>query len=67
MESFSLDHTKVKAPYVRLAGRKALAGGVVEKYDLRLAQPNREAARGFTWWWKAPWGRKRSSRPSPRP
>ncbi|GGM96780.1 S-ribosylhomocysteine lyase [Thermus composti] len=43
VESFSLDHTKVKAPYVRLAGRKALAGGVVEKYDLRLAQPNREA------------------------
>lgn len=43
VESFSLDHTRVKAPYVRLAGRKALAGGVVEKYDLRLAQPNREA------------------------
>lgn len=43
VESFILDHTKVRAPYVRLAGRKALAGGVVEKYDLRLAQPNREA------------------------
>ncbi|WP_337845557.1 S-ribosylhomocysteine lyase [Thermus sp.] len=43
VESFSLDHTKVRAPYVRLAGRRAVGGGVVEKYDLRLAQPNREA------------------------
>lgn len=43
VESFALDHTKVRAPYVRLAGRKPLGGGVVEKYDLRLAQPNREA------------------------
>lgn len=43
VESFALDHTKVKAPYVRLAGRKLLGGGMVEKYDLRLAQPNREA------------------------
>ncbi|GAB5603859.1 S-ribosylhomocysteine lyase [Thermus sp. FJN-A] len=43
VESFALDHTKVVAPYVRLAGRKPVGGGVVEKYDLRLAQPNREA------------------------
>lgn len=43
MESFALDHTQVRAPYVRLAGRKPLGGGMVEKYDLRLAQPNREA------------------------
>ncbi len=43
VESFNLDHTKVQAPYVRLAGRYPLEGGVVEKYDLRLAQPNREA------------------------
>jgi S-ribosylhomocysteine lyase len=43
VESFGLDHTKVQAPYVRLAGRKRVASGVVEKYDLRLAQPNREA------------------------
>ncbi len=43
VESFALDHTRVQAPYVRLAGRKPIGGGVVEKYDLRLAQPNREA------------------------
>ncbi|MDM7324446.1 MAG: S-ribosylhomocysteine lyase [Thermus sp.] len=43
IESFSLDHTKVQAPYVRLAGKKAVGSGLVEKYDLRLAQPNREA------------------------
>ncbi|MER3426448.1 MAG: S-ribosylhomocysteine lyase [Thermus sp.] len=44
VESFKLDHTKVKAPYVRLAGRFLTPrGDVVEKYDLRLAQPNREA------------------------
>ena len=43
VESFTLDHTKVSAPYVRLAGRKQVGGGLVEKYDLRLAQPNREA------------------------
>ncbi|TBH21338.1 S-ribosylhomocysteine lyase [Thermus thermamylovorans] len=43
VESFALDHTKVQAPYVRLAGRKPVGSGVVEKYDLRLAQPNREA------------------------
>ncbi|MFN4071707.1 MAG: S-ribosylhomocysteine lyase, partial [Thermus caldifontis] len=43
VESFGLDHTKVQAPYVRLAGRKKVGSGLVEKYDLRLAQPNREA------------------------
>ncbi|MGQ9510908.1 MAG: S-ribosylhomocysteine lyase [Thermaceae bacterium] len=44
VESFKLDHTQVHAPYVRLAGRIQTPGGdVVEKYDLRLAQPNREA------------------------
>ncbi|GLV48040.1 S-ribosylhomocysteine lyase [Thermus sp. LT1-2-5] len=43
VESFALDHTKVQAPYVRLAGRKPVGKGWVEKYDLRLAQPNREA------------------------
>ncbi|HZJ08857.1 MAG TPA: S-ribosylhomocysteine lyase [Trueperaceae bacterium] len=41
-ESFELDHTKVKAPYVRLAGRyQGREGDVVSKYDLRLVQPNR--------------------------
>lgn len=44
VESFKLDHTRVRAPYVRLAGRVLTPrGDVVEKYDLRLAQPNREA------------------------
>lgn len=40
--SFDLDHTRVRAPYVRLAGRYQGPGGdVVSKYDLRLVQPNR--------------------------
>lgn len=44
VESFKLDHTKVRAPYVRLAGQvRTPRGDVVEKYDLRLAQPNQEA------------------------
>lgn len=43
-ESFRLDHKKVQAPYVRLAGVKATPkGDLIEKYDLRLAQPNQEA------------------------
>jgi S-ribosylhomocysteine lyase len=43
-ESFRLDHKKVKAPYVRLAGVKETPkGDKIEKYDLRLAQPNEEA------------------------
>jgi len=41
VESFNLDHTKVKAPYLRLADKKQGAGGdVIYKYDLRLCQPN---------------------------
>lgn len=44
VESFKLDHTKVKAPYVRkccvLDGVK---GDVVSKFDLRFLQPNSEA------------------------
>lgn len=41
VESFNLDHTKVRAPFVRLADRKVLPGGcVVVKYDLRFCQPN---------------------------
>jgi len=40
--SFDLDHSRVRAPYVRLAGRYAgRSGDVVSKYDLRLVQPNR--------------------------
>lgn len=43
VESFDLDHTKVRAPYVRLAGTKTGANGdVVTKYDVRLKQPNKE-------------------------
>lgn len=41
VESFDLDHTKVKAPYVRLAGvKKTPRGDSISKYDLRLLQPN---------------------------
>ncbi len=42
LESFELDHTRVRAPYVRLAARyEGPKGDVVTKYDLRLVQPNR--------------------------
>ncbi|WP_280539413.1 S-ribosylhomocysteine lyase [Chromohalobacter sp. 11-W] len=42
VESFNLDHTKVKAPYVRLAGIKAgEQGDAIHKYDLRICQPNK--------------------------
>lgn len=44
VESFELDHRKVKAPYVRkccvLEGTK---GDKVTKFDLRFLQPNKEA------------------------
>jgi S-ribosylhomocysteine lyase len=41
VDSFSLDHTKVKAPYVRLAGvYHGLNGDEIRKYDLRMVQPN---------------------------
>lgn len=44
VESFDLDHTKVHAPYVRLAGVKQTPrGDSISKYDLRLLQPNRAA------------------------
>ena len=40
--SFDLDHTRVRAPYVRLAGQyRGEHGDVVSKFDLRLVQPNR--------------------------
>lgn len=43
VESFNLDHTKVKAPFVRLAGGKeGINGDVIRKYDIRFCQPNRE-------------------------
>lgn len=44
VESFDLDHTKVKAPYVRLAGVKTTPkGDQISKYDLRFLQPNQAA------------------------
>ncbi|HKI56127.1 MAG TPA: S-ribosylhomocysteine lyase [Trueperaceae bacterium] len=40
--SFDLDHTRVRAPYVRRAGvYRGSNGDVVTKFDLRLVQPNR--------------------------
>lgn len=43
VESFNLDHTKVKAPYVRLAGKTEGANGdTIYKYDIRFCQPNQE-------------------------
>lgn len=42
-ESFSLDHTAVAAPYIRVADRPTLGGGCpVTKFDLRFCQPNSE-------------------------
>ncbi len=41
LESFELDHDRVRAPYVRLAARHVGArGDVITKFDLRLVQPN---------------------------
>ncbi|EAE3163057.1 S-ribosylhomocysteine lyase [Listeria monocytogenes] len=43
VESFNLDHTKVKAPFVRLAGTKVgVHGDEIYKYDVRFKQPNKE-------------------------
>lgn len=43
VESFNLDHTKVKAPFVRLAGTKVgVNGDEIYKYDVRFKQPNKE-------------------------
>ena len=43
VESFTLDHTKVKAPFIRMCtvyqGEK---GDMVTKYDIRFCQPNEE-------------------------
>ncbi|KWX88649.1 S-ribosylhomocysteinase [Paenibacillus riograndensis] len=44
VESFQFDHTKEKAPYVRVAGKdKNETDRTVQKYDLRLLQPNADA------------------------
>ncbi|EDL65948.1 S-ribosylhomocysteinase [Bacillus sp. SG-1] len=43
VESFNLDHTKVKAPYVRLVGiTEGQSGDKIYKYDFRIKQPNKE-------------------------
>ena len=42
VESFNLDHTKVHAPYIRVAGRKVgMCGDYITKFDIRLCQPNK--------------------------
>ena len=44
VESFTLDHTKVKAPYVRLITvKEGPKGDKISNYDLRLVQPNKNA------------------------
>ncbi len=43
VDSFNLDHTKVTAPFVRLAAEKVgEKGDIVSKYDIRFCQPNKE-------------------------
>ncbi|MCR4789828.1 MAG: S-ribosylhomocysteine lyase [Treponemataceae bacterium] len=43
VESFNLDHTKVTAPYVRIASKKqGPKGDFVTKFDVRFCQPNKE-------------------------
>lgn len=43
VDSFNLDHTKVTAPYVRLAAKKTgEKGDIVTKFDIRFCQPNKE-------------------------
>lgn len=43
VDSFNLDHTKVKAPFVRVAAKKVgEKGDVVTKFDIRFTQPNKE-------------------------
>ncbi|AGK55305.1 S-ribosylhomocysteine lyase [Bacillus sp. 1NLA3E] len=44
VESFDLDHNAVVAPYVRHCGvHKVGSDGVVNKYDLRFCQPNKQS------------------------
>ncbi len=43
VESFTLDHTAVQAPYVRLIGTESgPRGDVISNFDLRLVQPNEQ-------------------------
>jgi len=44
VESFTMDHTAVDAPFVRKAGTmKTPKGDTITKFDLRFLQPNEEA------------------------
>ena len=44
VESFTMDHTKVKAPFVRKCGAITTPkGDIISKFDLRFTQPNLEA------------------------
>lgn len=44
VESFELDHTIVKAPYVRLIGEEiGPKGDVISNFDIRLVQPNEDS------------------------
>ncbi|MFG6502034.1 S-ribosylhomocysteine lyase [Microbacterium sp. P05] len=41
VESFTLDHTAVKAPYIRLIGtEQGPRGDVISNFDVRFVQPN---------------------------
>lgn len=41
VESFELDHTIVKAPYVRLISEEVgPVGDIITNFDIRLIQPN---------------------------
>lgn len=43
VDSFNLDHTKVIAPFVRLAAKKVgEKGDIVTKFDIRFCQPNQD-------------------------
>jgi S-ribosylhomocysteine lyase len=44
VESFELDHTAVKAPYVRLISEETgPKGDVITNFDIRLVQPNEDS------------------------
>ncbi|KAB2490421.1 S-ribosylhomocysteine lyase [Priestia endophytica] len=49
VESFELDHTAVKAPYVRHCGvHKVGTDGLINKFDIRFCQPNKQAMKPDT-------------------
>lgn len=44
VESFELDHTAVKAPYIRLISEETgPVGDIITNFDIRLVQPNENA------------------------